>query len=164
MRMGDDFLDAGLVDELADASRAVGRGGVDARHSPATAPASSADAAVGSQSLLAAKGGIGATGQIGETALAQLGGKSQVFFQTSQGGRYVDQLVGGIANESKVGYQSLSSSMRTQVMKDVELMGTGKIDGAIWNFYRSPVTGKIGPSGPLGDLLNQNNIPFGLHY
>jgi len=109
-------------------------------------------------------GRIGATGQVGETALAQLGGKPQVFFNTSQGGRYVDQLVNGIANEAKVGYQSLTPSMRLQVMKDVDLMGTGKVDGAIWNFYRSPVTGKIGPSAPLGNLLNQNNIPFTLHY
>lgn len=74
--------------------------------------------------FLAAKTGIGVTGQIGENALKQLGGESQVVFNTSQGGRYVDQLVGGIANESKVGYQSLTPSMRLQVMKDVELMGT----------------------------------------
>lgn len=107
---------------------------------------------------------IGATGQIGETALAQLGGKPQVFFNTSQGGRYVDQLVNGIANEAKVGYQSLTPSMRLQVMKDIELVQTQKVQGAIWNFYRSPITGKIGPSGPLGNFLNQNNIPFTLHY
>jgi hypothetical protein len=107
---------------------------------------------------------IGATGQIGEAALKQLGGESQVFFNTSQGGRYVDQLVNGIANEAKVGYQTLTPEMRLQVMKDVELMQTQQVQGAVWNFYRSPVTGKIGPSGPLGDLLNSNNIPFTLHY
>ena len=54
--------------------------------------------------------------------------------------------------------------MRTQAMKDVELMQTQQGEGAIWNFYRSPVTGKIGPSGPLGNFLNQNNIPFIPHY
>ncbi len=107
---------------------------------------------------------IGATGKIGETALKQLGGDPQVFFNTSQGGRYVDQLVNGIANEAKVGYQTLTPGMRLQVMKDVELIQTQQVQGAIWNFYRSPVTGKIGPSGPLGDLLNSNNIPFTLHY
>jgi filamentous hemagglutinin len=80
------------------------------------------------------------------------------------GGRYVDQLVNGIANESKVGYQSLTPGIQLQVMKDVELMQTQQVEGAVWNFYRSPVTGKIGPSGPLSDFLIQNNIPVVLHY
>lgn len=109
--------------------------------------------------------GIGATGQIGENALAQeIGGESQVFFQTSRGGRYVDQLVNGIANEAKVGYQSLTSEIRLQVLKDIELVNTQQVQGAIWNFYRSPVTGLIGPSKPLGNFLNANNIPYILHY
>ncbi len=108
---------------------------------------------------------IGATGQAGQNALAQeIGGESQVYFQTSSGGRYVDQLVGGIANEVKVGYQSLTPSIRIQILKDVELIGTGEIKGAIWNFYQSPVTGLIGPSAPLGNFLNANNIPYILHY
>lgn len=113
---------------------------------------------------VAAKSGIGVTGEIGENALKQLGGESQVFFNTTQGKRYVDQFVNGMANESKVGYQSLTPSIRLQVMKDVELMETGDIKGSIWNFYRSPVTGKIGPSEPLCNFLNQNNIPVVLHY
>jgi hypothetical protein len=107
---------------------------------------------------------IGSTGQVGENALSQLGGQPQAYFNTSLGGRYVDQLVNGIPNESKVGYQSLTPGIQLQVAKDVELMQAGKIDGSIWNFYRSPVTGKIGPSGPLSDFLNQNNIPVVLHY
>jgi filamentous hemagglutinin len=74
------------------------------------------------------------------------------------GGRYVDQLVNGIANESKVGYQSLTPGIQLQVMQ------TQQVEGAVWNFYRSPVTGKIGPSGPLSDFLIQNNIPVVLHY
>ena len=111
-----------------------------------------------------AKAAIGATGKIGEDALAGLGGTKQKFFNTTLGRRFVDRFVDGIANEAKVGYQSLTPEIRLQVMKDVELMQTNKIQGAIWNFYRSPVTGKIGPSGPLGEFLNQNGIPFILHY
>ncbi len=107
---------------------------------------------------------IGATGQVGEAALKQLGGEPQAFFNTSHGARYVDQFVNGIANEAKVGYQTLTSGTRLQVMKDIELMQTQQVQGVIWNFYMSPVTGKIGPSGPLGNLLNSNNIPFTLHY
>lgn len=50
------------------------------------------------------------TGQQGEKHLVDLvGGESQVYFKTSYGGRYVDQLADGIAYESKVGYRSLDS-------------------------------------------------------
>jgi len=52
---------------------------------------------------VAARPAIGATGKVGETALKQLGGESQVYFKTSLGGRYVDQLVDKVAHESKVG-------------------------------------------------------------
>ena len=105
-----------------------------------------------------AKGAIGATGKIGEKALQALGGDSQVYFRTSQGGRYVDQLVNGVANESKVGYTSLTSDVRLQISKDVELMNTGQINGANWHFFQSPVTGMGGPSGPLSEFLEQSGI------
>ncbi|MBI1927842.1 hypothetical protein HYR99_26835 [Candidatus Poribacteria bacterium] len=106
---------------------------------------------------------IGATGQIGEAALKQLGGKSQVYFQTSQGGRYVDRLVDGVAHESKVGYQFLTQKIRLQIAKDVELMTKGKIGGATWDFFRSPVTGKIGPSEPLREALENAGIQIVEH-
>lgn len=106
---------------------------------------------------VAAKG-IGATGKIGENALKALGGESQVYFRTGQGGRYVDQLVNGIANESKVGYTSLTSDIRLQISKDVELMNTGQINGSTWHFFQSPVTGMGGPSGPLSEFLEQSGI------
>lgn len=54
------------------------------------------------------------------------GGESQVYFRTSQGGRYVDQLVNGIANESKVGYTTLTPDIHLQIAKDVELMQSAK--------------------------------------
>ena len=59
---------------------------------------------------------IGSTGKVGEQWLAQnLGGESQVYFNTTQGGRYVDQLVGDVANESKVGYQSATGCLKSKV-------------------------------------------------
>ena len=107
--------------------------------------------------------GVGATGKFGENALKALGGESQVYFRTSQGGRYVDQLVNGIANESKVGYTSFTSTIRGQIAKDAELIQTGRIDGATWNFFTSPVTGKGGASQPLLDALRQNGIDYIIH-
>lgn len=112
---------------------------------------------------LAAKSGIGATGKIGEDALKALGGESQVYFRTTQGGRYVDQLVNGIANESKVGYQSLTPTISRQIGKDVELINSGQINGSTWHFFQSPVTGVGGPSQPLLNTLQQNGINVIIH-
>jgi hypothetical protein len=61
------------------------------------------------------------SGPIGETAQKALGGQSQVFFRTSTGARYVDQLVNGVAHESKVGYTSLTQDTAKQIAKDMEL-------------------------------------------
>lgn len=107
---------------------------------------------------------IGATGKIGEQWLAEnLGGNSQVYFSTSQGGRYVDQFANGIANESKVGYTSLTPSVQLQISKDVELLQTEQVQGADWHFFQSPVTGLGGPSQPLMNALQQNGINVIIH-
>jgi RHS repeat-associated protein/uncharacterized repeat protein (TIGR01451 family) len=107
---------------------------------------------------------IGSTGRIGEDALARLGGRPHAYFMTSQGARFVDRLVGGIAHESKVGAASLTEFVSRQVAKDVELMAEGRIDGAVWHFFRSPITGEIGPSAPLYELLEQNGIGIVIHW
>jgi hypothetical protein len=101
---------------------------------------------------------IGATGDIGENYLKLADGDSQVYFQTTQGGRYIDQLVNGQAYESKVGYVSLTDSISLQVSKDVELLTTGSVSSVNWVFFPSPVSGSFGPSGPLYNLLIQNGI------
>ncbi|HJV15999.1 MAG TPA: hypothetical protein VJ546_01195 [Bacillales bacterium] len=103
-------------------------------------------------------------GKAGEKYLANLvGGKSQVYFKTSSGGRYIDQLANGIAYESKVGYTSLTSRVRTQILKDAELIKKGQINGAEWNFFRSADTGKIGASKQLLQFLKQNGIKYKIH-
>jgi RHS repeat-associated protein len=107
--------------------------------------------------------GIGSTGKIGETALKALGGESQVYFPTSQGARFVDQLVGGVAHESKVGYTSLTKDVSAQIAKDVELMQTNRIQGSTWHFFQSPVTGVGGPSQPLTNALQQSGINIIIH-
>jgi hypothetical protein len=106
---------------------------------------------------------IGSTGKIGEEALKALGGRSQVYFQTSSGGRYVDQLVNGVANEAKVGYTTLTKSIQTQIAKDAELLAKRDIEAVVWNFFKSPVTGKGGPSAPLIDALNKAGFNYIIH-
>jgi len=106
---------------------------------------------------------IGSTGQVGEIALKELGGESQVYFNTNLGGRFVDQLADGIANESKVGYQSLTSSNMLQILKDVELVNSGSVNSTAWHFFTSPVTLVGGPSAPLSAFLVQNGIRIVFH-
>jgi hypothetical protein len=101
---------------------------------------------------------IGSTGKIGEKALKKLGGESQKHFKTSTGSRYVDQLVDGVAHESKVGYTTLTKAVQRQIAKDVELISSGQVNSATWNFFRSPVTGKAGASQPLLNALKEAGI------
>jgi len=111
-----------------------------------------------------AYGAIGSTGSLGEQWLAEnLGGESQVYFGTTQGGRYVDQLAAGVANESKVGYQSLTPSIQRQISKDAELLNGGSVQSVNWHFFQSPVTGLGGPSQPLRNALQQNGITVIIH-
>ena len=108
-------------------------------------------------------GRIGSTGVIGEKALKALGGRSQVYFPTSTGGRYVDQLVNNVAHEAKVGYQSATKAMKRQIAKDVELIQADKIKASVWHFFRSPVTGRVGPSEPLRSALEDAGIEIVIH-
>ena len=106
------------------------------------------------------------TGKAGEEYLAKsVGGEPQKFFSTGDGARFIDQYVmkNGIAHESKVGYTSLTKSVKRQILKDVELMNQKKIKGSTWHFYKSSVTGKIGASKPLLEFLEQNGIKYEIH-
>jgi RHS repeat-associated protein len=107
---------------------------------------------------VAAKKVIGATGDVGENYLKKLGGQSQVYFNTTKGARYVDQLVNGVAHESKVGYTTLTRKVRKQIAKDAELLKTGKVKEVMWSFFESPVTGKAGASKPLQEALDKAGI------
>jgi filamentous hemagglutinin len=106
---------------------------------------------------------IGSTGKVGELYLKSLGGKSQQYFSTSLGGRFIDQLVNGMANESKVGYTTLTKGIQTQIAKDVELKATDAVKDVTWHFFKSPVTGMGGPSQQLLNSLQQNGINVVIH-
>ncbi|WP_420992499.1 hypothetical protein ACKI2N_029605 [Cupriavidus sp. 30B13] len=76
----------------------------------------------------------------------------------------IDQLApGGIANEAKVGYTTLTKDVQLQILKDTELLKTGAVNSVAWNFYTSPVTGRAGPSGPLVRALNEAGINIIIH-
>jgi hypothetical protein len=73
--------------------------------------------------------------------------------------RFVDRFAGGVANESKVGYTSLTQFVQTQIKKDVWLLkNDDRVESVAWHFFESPVTGRVGPSGPLREALTVAGI------
>ena len=79
------------------------------------------------------------------------------------GGRYVDVSSHGIAYEAKVGYTYLSSRIKIQILKDAYLIETNQIDGAVWKFFRSDITGRVGASKPLLKFLSDRSIEYIIH-
>jgi filamentous hemagglutinin len=68
-----------------------------------------------------------------------------------------------MANESKVGYTTLTKGIQTQIAKDVELKATDAVKDVTWHFFKSPVTGMGGPSQQLLNSLQQNGINVVIH-
>lgn len=98
-----------------------------------------------------------------EYLLKRLGGGIRQGFKTSQGWRWIDIFYEGTAHESKVGFTRLTSFIQKQVLKDVELRKAGIIKKAVWHFYRSDITGKIGPTQQLKQFLKDNGIKYIIH-
>ncbi|HBO34960.1 MAG TPA: hypothetical protein DD636_09580 [Anaerolineaceae bacterium] len=108
---------------------------------------------------------IGSTGQIGQDYLdSHYIGASQpkkYFKIPGKGGRFPDFFTdAGKAIEAKVGSTSQTSRVSAQVMKDAYLFENGFYKSVEWQFFRSPVTGRIGPTQPLIDFLDLNKIPW----
>jgi RHS repeat-associated protein len=97
----------------------------------------------------------------GEARLGQVlgfrGYKPRRPFKTSDGPRYTDRLVGGVAHEAKAGLNvRLTSRIRRQILKDVELIETGQIRGAHWHFFR-------GADPDLLRFLARHGIRYTVH-
>ena len=104
---------------------------------------------------------IAALGEWGEKRLAaylgNAGSKPAGAYTTSMGNRFIDRLVNGVAHESKAGVNvKLTSQVRLQIMKDVELIQTNQIKGAHWHFFQ-------GADKAVTDFLKSNKIPFTIH-
>jgi hypothetical protein len=79
-------------------------------------------------------------------------------FSTVGGMRRVDVLKLGqelISIESKVGRTALDARVRQELARDWWLRRQGQVDRVVWEFSPSDVTGKVGPSKPLLEMLNK---------
>ncbi|RKN84154.1 TadE/TadG family type IV pilus assembly protein [Paenibacillus ginsengarvi] len=81
------------------------------------------------------------------------------------GRRILDALdADGLMHEVKLGYTSKSKDIESQIVKDVELMRQStEVKGAVWHFFRKEKDGKIGPSKPLRQYLEQQGIIVVIH-
>jgi|BioPla2DNA2_1021312.scaffolds.fasta_scaffold101836_2 hypothetical protein len=76
----------------------------------------------------------------------------------------IDQYANNIAYESKVGYTCLSSRIRLQILKDAWLVDNGYVDAVVWEFFRSDITGRIGATSQLLELLKSKGIEYIIHF
>ncbi len=75
--------------------------------------------------------------------------------------RRIDVLSGGVAVESKVGYVSLDSDVRSQIERDAALAASGgSVTDVVWVFGRSGQTGRIGASNGVLNLLDKYGIKY----
>ncbi|MFY0689678.1 MAG: hypothetical protein JXQ90_21075 [Cyclobacteriaceae bacterium] len=109
-------------------------------------------------------------GRIGENELKKQGFVKRSFDLENTGlgrrdadGYKIDPEFGVVIAESKTGYASNTKFIRTQGAKDLYLLRTKQVQRVEWHFYRSPRTGKIGPSLPLLKQLSQNGIFIFIH-
>jgi RHS repeat-associated protein len=78
---------------------------------------------------------------------------------TPRGWRFIDVLTaGGRAIEVKTGRVYATGFVRLQIWKDVWLRQNGELTGVTWDFSPSSVTGRVGPSPVLRELLEKAGI------
>jgi hypothetical protein len=103
-------------------------------------------------------------GRWGEARLAQVvggaGSKPDKGFYTSLGYRFFDRLIDGVAHEAKAGLNvRLTSSIRRQLAKDVELIELGRIDSSHWHFFRGADPDLV----KYLDTLSEKGISYTVH-
>jgi RHS repeat-associated protein len=99
-------------------------------------------------------------GKIGQSLIEGEGAIKGTFRVASGEIRYVDGLYKGLAIEAKTGRVSLTKFVKNQILKDVELRATKQVEGILWKFYKSPVTGKGGPTKALEQFLKKYKIDY----
>jgi len=57
----------------------------------------------------------------------------------------------------------MKAFVRNQILKDAELLERGEISAAAWHFFKSPKTGKIGPTPAVRKLLEEKGIQIIIH-
>lgn len=85
------------------------------------------------------------------------GFKPSKAFSTSDGPRYIDRLVDGVAHEAKAGINvKLGASIERQILKDAELVRNRVVKEAHWHFFQ-------GATDDVLNFLNQHGIKYTLH-
>ena len=90
--------------------------------------------------------------------------ETQVYMKTPEGLRIVDVVnrCDGTLHEVKVGQLSKSVKTIKQLLKDLALSKEYGLKPHI-HFFKSPETGKVGPTKPLQKWMSENNIAVHVH-
>lgn len=106
-----------------------------------------------------------AVGGAAEAGLRRSVGGAAKRFETSIGRRVVDAFSRGIIYEAKAGYVRWSTRAVTQIEKDALIVSRriGGVGGAVWHFYRSSTTGRIGADPRIFALLDKYGIRYVVH-
>ncbi len=89
---------------------------------------------------------------------ARTGGMIEQSFRVTGGVRRVDVLVDSLAIESKVGRTAMTDRVRQELARDIKLLRSGQVEKIRWEFSRSDITGKIGPTLPLRQKLEKLGV------
>jgi RHS repeat-associated protein len=90
----------------------------------------------------------------------------EVTFMAPSGPRVIDVYdpTTGMAIESKVGRTDLGRNARRELSRDQELLQSGQVRSIEWQFHRSTITGKVGPTAPLARALLNAGITVRVVY
>jgi hypothetical protein len=69
----------------------------------------------------------------------------------------------GIAHQAYFGDKSLNGQIEDQLLKDVEILSKGQVNGVVWHFFRRSVDDAIGPSDSLRKRLEERGIVVVVH-
>lgn len=90
---------------------------------------------------------VGSTGVVGHREIEAQGYKKpNKAYNRKYGRRYLDGVDGKSGAEAKVERLPASRFAKLQMLKDITLLQEGKFNSINWKFYRSPITGRIGPT------------------
>jgi hypothetical protein len=87
-------------------------------------------------------------GKAGEKLLKEVFGGAPKSINTKNGWRFIDNFVRGIAQESKIGRVTLTSRIRQQIAKDMDLLQTvgNGVKSIEWHFFPGPSGSGMSPA------------------
>lgn len=69
----------------------------------------------------------------------------------------------GVAHQTYIGPKTTNNDVMSQLLKDAELIRSGKLNGVVWHFFRRTGESSAGPSEALKRELRKHGITYVVH-